>query len=98
LHLAGIFVVIDVAITYILIQYTNSTVPYADAFTTSLSIIAMWMLSRKYVEQWLVWLVVDIITCGLYIYKEIPITGSLYTVYSCLAIVGYLRWRKLIKF
>ena len=97
LHLIGVFIVIDIAITYILITYTNSTVPYADAFTTSLSIIAMWMLSRKYIEQWLVWLVVDVVTCGLYIYKGIPITGALYAVYSCLAIVGYLRWRKLIE-
>ncbi|MDR3286086.1 MAG: nicotinamide riboside transporter PnuC [Prevotellaceae bacterium] len=97
LHLALLFVIIDIFITYILIKFTNSNVPYADAFTTSLSIIAMWMLSRKYVEQWLVWLVVDIISCCLYIYKEIPITASLYILYSCLAIAGYLRWLKMMK-
>ena len=52
------------------------------------------MLSRKYVEQWLVWLVVDVITVGLYIYRDIPITASLYVLYSALAIAGYMRWRK----
>ncbi|MDR2125541.1 MAG: nicotinamide riboside transporter PnuC [Prevotellaceae bacterium] len=97
LYLGLIFVIIDLFITYILIAYTDSKVPYADAFTTSLSVIAMWMLSRKYVEQWLVWLVVDVVTCWLYIYKDIPITASLYMLYSCLAVAGYLRWLKMMK-
>jgi nicotinamide mononucleotide transporter len=60
--------------------------------STALSIVAMWMLSRKLVEQWLVWLVVDAISVGLYFYKGIPITGCLYLVYCVLAIVGYMRW------
>ena len=55
----------------------------------------MWMLSRKLVEQWLVWLVVDMISVGLYIYKGIPITALLYTLYCVLAVLGYLRWRKM---
>ncbi|MDR3227592.1 MAG: nicotinamide riboside transporter PnuC [Prevotellaceae bacterium] len=97
LHLAFLFVIIDIFITYILIKFTNSKVPYVDAFTTSLSIIAMWMLSRKYVEQWLVWLVVDAVTCCLYFYKNIPISASLYLLYSCLAIAGYLRWLRMMK-
>jgi nicotinamide mononucleotide transporter len=95
--LVVIFLIVNAAITYILINYTNSNVPYADAFTTSLSIIAMWMLAHKYLEQWLVWLVVDAITVGLYVYKGIPITAGLYALYSCLAIVGYLRWKKVMK-
>jgi nicotinamide mononucleotide transporter len=64
--------------------------------TTALSMIAMWLLARKYVEQWLVWLVVDIITVGLYLYKGIPITAALYMLYSVLAVAGYIRWRKLV--
>lgn len=95
--LSAIFIVIYALIVYILINFTNSKVPYADGFTTALSIIAMWMLSRKYVEQWLVWLIVDIVTVALYIYKDIPITAALYTLYSCLAVVGYLRWVKMMK-
>jgi nicotinamide mononucleotide transporter len=50
------------------------------------------MLSRKFVEQWLVWLVVDMISVCLYLYKGIPITGGLYMVYCVLAVVGYVRW------
>ena len=59
--------------------------------------VAMWMLSRKLVEQWLVWGVVDLITVGLYIYKGIPLTGGLYALYTVLAVAGYLRWRKAAK-
>ena len=55
------------------------------------------MLSRKLVEQWLVWLVVDMISVGLYFYKDIPGTASLYTLYCILAVAGYVRWRKQAK-
>lgn len=79
----------------LLVNFTDSTVPFWDSLSTSLSIVAYWMLSRKYVEQWLVWLVVDIITVGLYLYKDIPLTAGLYALYTALAIVGYMRWRKM---
>ena len=84
-------------IYFVLTRYTDSTVPLWDAMTTALSMVAMWMLSRKYVEQWLVWLVVDAITVGLYIYKGIPLTAGLYGLYTILAVVGYCRWRNSIK-
>lgn len=80
------------AIWFILVRFTNSNVPVLDALTTAMSITAMWMLSRKYVEQWLVWLAVDAITVGLYIYKGIPLTASLYALYTALAVVGYRKW------
>lgn len=86
-----------VFIWWVLVRFTDSTVPVLDAFTTALSIIAMWMLSRKYVEQWLVWLVVDAVTVGLYIYKGIPLTAGLYTLYTVLAWAGYRRWLRQIK-
>ncbi|MBR5465661.1 MAG: nicotinamide mononucleotide transporter [Alistipes sp.] len=78
-----------------LTHYTNSTVPFWDALTTALSVVAMWMLSRKLIEQWLVWGVVDLITVGLYLYKGIPLTACLYGLYTILAVVGWMRWRKL---
>lgn len=78
----------------LLVHFTNSTVPFWDSLTTAMSIVAMWMLSRKLVEQWLVWLVVDLITIGLYFYKELPFTAGLYALYSALAVAGYLRWRR----
>ena len=68
------------------------TVPFWDSLTTALCIMAYWMLSRKYVEQWLVWLAVDVVTVGLYLYKDIPLTAGLYLLYSALAVAGYRRW------
>lgn len=84
-------------IAWILITYTDSNVPWLDSFTTALSIVAMWMLARKYVEQWLVWIVVDVVSCGLYIYKGLDYTAGLYGLYSVIAIFGYLKWRKMMK-
>lgn len=92
--LIAVYAVAHVGIYFLLAHFTNSTVPVWDSLTTALCIVAMWMLSRKYVEQWLVWLVVDVVTVGLYLYKDIPLTGGLYALYSALAIAGYLRWRK----
>ena len=78
-------------------NFTASTVPVWDSFTTACSVVAYWLLSRKYVEQWLVWLVVDVVTVGLYFYKDIPLTAMLYAVYSALAVVGYMRWRRMAR-
>ena len=95
--IAGVYVLLHAAIYLFLVSFTDSTVPFWDSLTTALCIVAYWMLSRKYVEQWLVWLVVDVITVGLYLYKNIPLTAGLYALYSALAVAGYLRWRRMIK-
>lgn len=95
--LALTFVVLFVAIAVILREFTDSRVPYIDSFTTSLSVIAMWMLSRKYIEQWWVWLVVDAVSSGLYIYKGVYGRSLLYAVYTVMAIYGYYTWRKATK-
>ena len=92
----ALYAVLHTAIYFLLTEFTDSTVPFWDAMTTALCIVAYWMLSRKYAEQWLVWLVVDVVTVGLYIYKDIPQTASLYALYCILAVVGYRRWLKMI--
>ena len=79
-------------IWWVLVTFTNSNVPVADAFTTALSIVAMWMLARKFVEQWLAWFVVDAVCVGLYIYKEIPFYAFLYALYTAIALLGYRKW------
>lgn len=85
------------AITYILITYTDSTVPWWDSFTTALSIVGMWMLARKYIEQWWVWLVVDATSAWLYIYKGLYFTAALYAVYAIISIFGYYKWKKMMQ-
>ncbi len=92
--LVAVYVALHVLLYVLLTEFTDSRVPLFDSMSTALSIVAMWMLSRKLVEQWLVWLVVDMISVGLYLYKGIPLTAGLYTIYCALAVAGFIRWRK----
>lgn len=94
LPLIATYAVLHYLLYFVLDRFTDSVVPFFDSMSTALSIVAMWMLSRKLVEQWLVWLVVDAISVGLYLYKGIPITGCLYLVYCVLAVMGYVRWMR----
>ena len=89
------FGLIFIIISVVLIQFTDSTVPYADSFTTSLSILAMWMLAHKYIEQWLLWIVVNLVSIGLYSYKELDITALLFIIYTIVPFFGYFKWRKI---
>lgn len=84
-------------IAFILKNYTDSPLPYWDSFTTAASIVATWMLTKKYIEQWLIWVIVDSVSLGLYIYKGLYSTSFLFFVYTILAIFGYLEWKKEIK-
>lgn len=83
------------SIAAFLVCFTDSTVPYVDAFTTALSIVTTWVLSRKYIEQWIGWILVDVISVGLYLYKDIYPYALLYVVYVVVACLGIRKWRKL---
>ena len=84
-------------IWWMLTHWTNSTVPVADAFTTALSIVALWALAQKYAEQWLLWLVVDVVCCILYVTKGIPFKAAIYGLYTVVAIFGYRKWLKMVN-
>ena len=84
-------------IYWLLVTFTNSTVPAADAFTTALSIVGIWALAHKYLEQWFVWIAVDVVTCVLYFYKDIPFKASLYALYVVIAVAGFFKWRRLMR-
>jgi len=84
-------------IYWLLITFTDSTVPVCDSFTTALSMVAMWALAQKYAEQWLLWLVVDAVCTALYVYKQIPFTATLYGFYTIIAIFGYRKWLKMMR-
>ena len=90
------YIIAQAVIVWVLINYTDSTVAWADSFTTALSIVGMWMLARKYIEQWWVWCVVDIASSALYVYKGLNFTAILYAVYAIIAIFGYCKWKKMI--
>ncbi len=85
------------AIYLLLTNFTDSRVPVADAFTTALSLVGIWALAHKYLEQWFVWIAVDVVTCGLYFYKDIPFKASLYALYVVIAVFGYRKWRRMMK-
>ena len=82
-------------IYWLLVTYTNSNVPLADSFTTALSLIGIWALAHKYLEQWFIWIAVDVVTSILYFYKDIPFKASLYALYVIIAIFGYMKWRRM---
>ena len=87
------FFVAWAVIYYILIRWTDSTVPVLDSFTNAMSFVGLWALSRKYVEQWLFWIVVDVVCTVLYVQKGIPFKALLYGLYVVIAIAGYYKWK-----
>ena len=93
-RLSTVFALLFVVIAHILVHYTDSPVPYGDAFTTALSIVGMWMLANKYVEQWWLWVVVNAVSAVLYFNKMLYPTGILYVIYTVVSVFGYLKWKK----
>jgi nicotinamide mononucleotide transporter len=94
LPLVAITLILWIVLYGILKTVTDSPVPIGDAFTTAVSIVAMWMLAQKYLEQWLLWIVVNIVSTILYFWKGLYPTGILFIVYVIVAVLGYFRWRK----
>ena len=91
------FFVLWIATYYVLVTWTNSTVPVLDSFTNALSFVGLWALARKYVEQWWFWIAVDVVCCVLYIQKGIPFKAGLYGLYVAIAVAGWFKWQQLMK-
>ena len=93
---AGTYVVILAILLYVpqWFQIAQSSMPYLDAFTTAASVVATWMLARKMIEHWLIWVVIDLVSTGMYVYKGLYFYAFLFVVYTVGAIVGYIEWRK----
>lgn len=82
---------------YGLSRYTDNSLPYLDAGVTILSFLATWMSTRKYIENWIIWLVADPLAIILYYYKGAPLYSGLFAIYSAMALYGFLSWRKHLK-
>lgn len=95
-QLALAFVVLQGGIGLLLL-HTDSTVPWADAFTTAMSVVGMWMLARKWVEQWWAWILVDAVSTVLYVCKGIYFYAVLYALYTVVAFFGYRAWRRMMR-
>ena len=85
------------AMGFALSNWTDADFAYWDSVTTVLSFSAMWMMARKYVENWIIWFVVDVIAVVLYLIKGLDLYALLYGVYLAMAIAGWLSWRKTMK-
>lgn len=87
-------IVLFTSISFILKHHTDSTTIYADAMITTLSLIAQWMMSKKYLYHWVLWIVIDLISIGLYISKTLYLTALLYSIFMALCIRGYYQWKE----
>ena len=83
------------AMGLVLRRFTDTDVPFLDAFPTTLSLLGQYLLGRKAVENWPVWLVVNVASMGLFAYKGFWLTVVLYAVFAVLSVVGWRQWQKL---
>lgn len=95
--LTSIGILLFAAIAFLLSHYTDSPVSMADSLITALSIIGMWMLAHKHLEQWWVWIAVNILSCGIYFWRGLYPTSILYAIYSVISVMGYFKWRGLMQ-
>ncbi|HAT61102.1 MAG TPA: hypothetical protein DCS83_00940 [Prevotella sp.] len=91
------FILLWEAMYLLLVHFTNSTVPVLDSWGNALSIIGLWALAKKYIEQWWIWIIVDAELSVLYIYKGLPFTAILYGLYVIISIAAISKWKKMMK-
>lgn len=82
---------------YVLINFTDSNVPNWDSLTTSIFIVGMWLMARKKVENWIWWIVGDLISIPLYFYKNLVLTSFQFTVFLIIAVMGLVEWIRIIR-
>lgn len=90
----GILLVAFGLVYYVLLNFTSSNVPLIDSITTAIFFVGMWFMARKNIENWIYWIIGDLISVPLYLYKGLGLTSFQYVVFTGLAIAGYLSWRK----
>jgi nicotinamide mononucleotide transporter len=94
IKLIAVCVILWLATGLFLLKFTTTDVPWWDAFPTALSIVATFLLGRKYIENWPMWIVVNIVGIALYAYKGLWLTVGLYVVFAIMAGIGWQAWRK----
>jgi nicotinamide mononucleotide transporter len=75
-------------------RFTDAAIPYVDSALTAVSLLAQWMMTRKLLEHWLVWIAVDLVYVPVYVSRQLPATAVLYAVFLVLAVMGYVSWRR----
>ncbi len=87
-------IALSVLLGWFLDTYTDTNVPYIDGFCTAMSFAAQFLMTRKVLQNWLLWIVVDACYVPLYIYKNLMLTAVLYILFLWIAVMGYLEWRR----
>ncbi len=95
--LFAIMLLLFLGMGYLLERFTDSPIPYWDAFTTAGSFVATWMLTKKMIEHWIVWVIIDLVSLGLYLYRGLYPTAVLFAIYTTMAVIGYIQWKKTLK-
>ena len=90
----SVIILTSLILGFVMTQYTDADLAYLDAFTTCGSLTAQFMLARKHLQNWLVWIVVDLVACPLYIYKGLYLFAFLFFAYLLICIKGYVDWRR----
>jgi nicotinamide mononucleotide transporter len=82
----------------ILAHYTEKlpgvAFPYLDAGLATVSLVAQWMMTRKLLENWMLWIIADVVYVPMYIVKKLPVTAALYAVFLVLAVIGLRGWQR----
>lgn len=84
-------------LAWLLATHTDSDVPWFDAFPTAGSLIGQWLLGRKYLENWLAWLIVNVVSVALFVHKGLWLTVLLYVLFVLLSVAGWRAWERLLR-
>jgi nicotinamide mononucleotide transporter len=76
------------------LKYTTASYPYLDSFCAACSVVAQVLLARKVLENWLIWVFVNLIYVGIYLVKDLHLTAIMYAIYVPIAVLGYVDWKK----
>ena len=90
----GILILISIVLGYIMANYTSADFAYLDTFTTVFAVFATYMLAKKVLENWIYWVVIDTASIYIYIQKGFYLTAVLFAIYTVLACVAYIQWKK----
>lgn len=82
------------AIALFLMRFTDTDVPWWDGFATGFSLVGQYLLGRKFIENWVIWLLVNMVSVALFIHKGLWLTVGLYAVFAALSVVGYVAWHR----
>jgi nicotinamide mononucleotide transporter len=85
-----------IGLGYVMVSYTDASLPYPDSFIAASSLIAQWLMARKKLDSWYFWILADIVAIVVYWVKDLYLTSGLYAIFLVLAIIGFFEWKKMI--